>query len=198
MPEFLDVVHSQRAHRRLLPDAVPDEVVEEILDAATHAPSAENRQPWAFVVVRDRATREGIAAVATAVWEAGGREHSRPHLAPALFDEVDRWATSGLAAAPVHVVVCGDTRLAPEPLLASSVYPAVQNLLLAAQAAGLGSLMSTLALAGGAGVRRLLGIPDEVIPMAVVPLGRPAVALGPPRRVAAREKTHRDRWGEPW
>jgi nitroreductase len=198
VPDFFDVVLGQRAHRSLRPDPVPDELIARVLDAAVHAPSAENRQPWSFVVVRDREVRSAIATLTAATWEGGAREYSRPNVTPGLLADVDRWATGGLASAPVHVVVCGDTSLAPEMLLASSIYPAVQNLLLAALAVGLGSLMSTLSIVSGPAFRELLDLPDHVVPMALVPLGFPARELGPPRRVGFAERTHRDRWGRPW
>jgi nitroreductase len=194
VPEFFDVVLGQRAYRSLRPDPVPDEVVTRVLEAATHAPSAENHQPWEFVVVRDQATREAIGRVTQGLWEAAGREHSRG-LPPAFFAAVDHWATGGLAAAPVHVVVCGDTSRCPEPQLPSSIYPAVQNLLLAALALGLGSLMSTLPVVDRAAFRPLLGLPDHIVPMALVPLGWPARPLGPARREPVAEHTHHDRWG---
>ena len=194
VPEFFDVVLGQRAYRSLLPDPVPDELVTSVLEAATHAPSAENHQPWEFVVVRDRATREAIGGVTQSLWEAAGREHSRG-LPPRFFAAVDQWATGGLAAAPVHVVVCGDTTRCPEPQLPSSIFPAVQNLLLAAAAVGLGSLMSTLPVVNRAAFSPLLGLPDHVVPMALVPIGWPARPLGPPRREPVAEHTHHDRWG---
>jgi len=197
-PAFFDVVLGQRAHRALRPDPVPEGLVEQVIEAATHAPSAENRQPWAFIVVRDETARSTIAQLTARAWEGVGREWSRPSLAPRLFAEVDTWATTGLAAAPVHIVVCGDTHLSPVELLAPSIYPAVQNLLLAALAVGLGSLLSTLALTSGQPLRDLLGLPDHIVPMALVPLGYPARALGPPRRHAMAERTHRERWGRPW
>ena len=194
MPEFFDVVLGQRAYRSLLPDPVPDELVTRVLEAATHAPSAENHQPWEFVVVRDEATRTAIGRLTQELWEAAGREHSRG-LPPAFFAAVDAWATGGLAAAPVHVVVCGDTTRCPEPQLPSSIYPAVQNLLLAALALGLGSLMSTLPVVDRAAFRPLLGLPDHIVPMALVPLGWPARPLGPARLEPVAGHTHYDRWG---
>jgi len=194
VPEFFDVVLGQRAYRELLPDPVPDELVTRILEAATHAPSAENHQPWEFVVVRDPQTREAIGRVTQGVWEAGGRDHSRA-LPPKFFAAVDRWATGGLAAAPVHVVVCGDTTRCPEAQLPSSIFPAVQNLLLAAGAVGLGSLMSTLSVVNRAAFAPLLGLPDHVVALALVPLGWPARPLGPARREAVADHTHAERWG---
>ena len=193
MPDFFDVVLGQRAYRELTPDPVPDDLVMRVLEAATHAPSAENHQPWEFVVVRDEATRTAIGRLTQELWEAAGREHSRG-LPPAFFAAVDAWATGGLAAAPVHVVVCGDTTRCPEPQLPSSIYPAVQNLLLAAGALGLGSLMSTLPVVNRAAFSPLLGLPDHVVAMALVPLGWPVRALGPARREPVAGHTHYDRW----
>ena len=193
MPEFFDVVIGQRAYRRLRPDPVPDELVRRVLEAATHAPSAENHQPWEFVVVRDPAIRGAIGDLTRGLWDAAGREHSRG-LPPRFFAAVDEWATEGLAAAPVHVVVCGDTTRCPEAQLASSIFPAVQNLLLAALAVGLGSLMSTLPVVNRDAFAPLLGLPPQVVPMALVPLGFPERPLGPARRDPVEAHLHHDRW----
>jgi nitroreductase len=104
----------------------------------------------------------------------------------------------GVAAAPVLVVVCGDTRLAEPTSLGASVFPAVQNLLLAAHALGLGSALTTLPVLAGEELPTALGLPPEVVPLAVVPLGHLARPLGPPRRRPVSEKTHRDRYGTPF
>ena len=100
--------------------------------------------------------------------------------------------------APVLVVVCGDTSLGHPAALGASVYPATQNLLLAATAVGLGSAMTTLPLVAGGALGELLALPDEVLPMAVVPLGWPAKPLGPPRRQPLAHKAHRERYGSGW
>jgi nitroreductase len=196
--EFFDVVLSQRAARSFGPDDVDDATVAKILTAATHAPSAENSQPFVFIVVRDPAVRAAIGGITARVWEGGARELERGRLAPAFLDEVDRGARGGVAAAPVLVVVCGDTSLTFAPTLGSSVFPAVQNLLLAAHALGLGSTLTTLPVLGGNELCELLGLPDEVHPLAVVPLGHHATALGPPRRRPLAEKAHLDRYGVPF
>jgi len=197
-PGFFDVVLGQRAHRQLRPDPVPDTLIERVLEAATHAPSAENRQPWVFIVVRDEATRQAIGAFTARAWDTAGREHSRATLTPRFLAEVDAWAMGGLAEAPVHVVVAGDTTLSPAALLPSSVFPAVQNLLLAAQAVGLGSLLSTLSLVAGGEFAELLALPEYLIPLALIPLGYPARTLGPARRIPVAAKTYRDRFGQAW
>jgi len=195
MPEFFDIVLNQRAYRQLKPDPVPDDVILRVLEAATHAPSEENHQPWEFVVVRDEATRREIGRVTQGIWEAFGREYARGQLTPKFFQAVDSWATGGLAAAPVQVVVCGNTERTPEPQLPSSIFPAVQNLLLAAVALGLGSLMSTLSVTDRAAFAPVLGLPDHIVPMALVPLGWPVRPLGPARREPVEAHLHWERWG---
>ena len=96
------------------------------------------------------------------------------------------------------MVVCGDTRIGVESTLPSSVYPATQNLLLAATALGLGSAMTTLATLFTDELRGILGLPPSIRPMAVVPIGWPASPLGPPDGYPPSERAHRDRYGEPW
>ncbi|HLG93143.1 MAG TPA: nitroreductase family protein [Acidimicrobiales bacterium] len=198
MAELLEVIAHQRACRRFSDRPVGDELVEQVLRAATFAPSAENSQPWAFVVVREQHRRAAIVELMRQAWEAGGRQHSAGRLDPRLLADVEEAVSGGLAGAPVLVVVCGDASRGLEVTLASSVYPATQNLLLAATGLGLGSAMTTLATASPRPLADLLGLPDHVKPMAVVPLGWPARPLGPPRRRPVRECAHRERYGAGW
>ncbi len=196
---FFDVVMNQRACRRFDGGRpVPDVLVEQCLRAATHAPSAENRQPWVFVVVRDDELRRQVAGLTRQAWRQGGRAHSEGRLPAALLEDVHQGAESGMEGAPVLVVVCGDRDLGLETTLPASVYPATQNLLLAAGALGLGSAMTTLATLFPDALRTALGLPDHVLPMAVVPLGWPARPLGPPRRLPLAERAHLDRYGTPF
>src|ERR1700728_1388521 len=103
MPDFFEVVHTQRAARAFLPDDdvdVDDATVARILTAATHAPSAENSQPFVFIVVRDAAVRAAIGALTARLWDgAKGLEEER--LSPRLLREVEQGATGGIAGAPV-------------------------------------------------------------------------------------------------
>ena len=160
-----------------------------MLDAATFAPSAENKQPWVFVVVKDEATCARIAELTRRVWQGGARDYEEKHLDANILADVDRGTTEGFARAPVVVVVCGDAGHAFESTLPSSVYPATQNLLLAATALGLGSALTTLATAMTQELMDALQLPENTKPMAVVFLGWPAKKLGPPRRVPFTEKT---------
>lgn len=194
----LDVLRSQRGCRAFTAEAVSDADLEAMLEAATHAPSAENRQPWVFVAVRDDSTRAAIAELTQQVWQGGARQHSQGSLDGRLFAAVDTFITSGYGGAPVLVVVAGDGRDgASAALLASSIFPATQNLLLAAAALGYGSSMTTLAAQVPDALREIVGLPDGVRPFAVVPIGRPATPLGPPRRRPVSEVAHLDRFGTP-
>jgi nitroreductase len=196
--DFFSVVHTQRAHREFTADPVSDELVEQVLETATNAPSAENTQPWVFLVVRDAGARARIGELNRRAWEGGGREFSRPRLTHEVFAKVEAGATGGIADAPVLVVVCGDTSRCVETVLESSIWPAVQNLLLGAQALGLGAALTTITTVFGNELRSLLALPDHVRPLAVVPLGWPAKELGPPRRAPVADKTFRERYGKPW
>ena len=199
IPSFFDVVTRQRATRELLPDPVPDEVIERILEAGTHAPSAMNGQPWHFVVVQDAAVRQQIADGAREAWLAFARDRAASGAQGAGFESVDRWAMGGLAGAPVIIVLCGDTERLPLEQMGSSIFPAAQNVLLAANALGLGSLMSNLPLfAPDGGLAKTLDLPEHIVPLATLPIGYPARKMGPPRRRPVAEVTSRDRYGNAW
>jgi nitroreductase len=194
-PLFFDVVLRQRACRDFAPGPVRDEDVARILDAAVHAPSAENAQPWVFVVVRDAEQRRRVAELTQRLWDGGAGEHSRPRLAAGLFAEVDDSVRTGFGGAPVLVVVAADGRDAvTRRTLGASIFPAVQNLLLAANALGYGSALMTLATVASAELRSIVGLPEGVEPMAVVPIGHPARRLGAPRRTPSADKTYVDRY----
>jgi nitroreductase len=165
-----------------------------VLDAARFAPSAENTQPWVFVVVRDADRRAALTGLMERLWAAAPDRG----LPSPLHDDVDAGFHGGFASAPVLVVVGGDEDRAARPVLASSVYPAVQNLLLAATALGLGSAMTTIATADPGEVRAAVAFPDHIRPLAVVPLGWPARPLGPPRRRPLTDVADREAFGQGW
>jgi nitroreductase len=197
-PDFFTVASSQRACRAFTDDPVPDSLIGKVLETATYAPSAENRQPWEFVVVRDPVRRSRIGDLMRRAWEEGGRAHSEGRLSPELLAEVERGATGSVSAAPVLVVVAADTERCLPVTVPSSIYPALQNLLLAAGAVGLGSALTTIATTFAAELREIVGFPESLVPVAVVPLGYPEKPLGPPKREPYADHTHRDTYGEPW
>jgi nitroreductase len=200
--ELLAGIHAQRACRRFDPDgAVPDEDVEAILTAAVHAPSAENTQPWTFIVVREERGRVLLADWWTETWNAGGGDFVRQSLDDkALIADLEYgFSKGGFAAAPVVVVVCADTERVAEIYAPSSIYPAVQNMLLAATDLGYGSCLTTgLTTFGVDRVRELLELPANLIPMAAVYVGVPLRKLSPPRRRPATSVAYRERFGTPW
>ena len=202
MGELLAVMRAQRACRRFDPDGkVLDADLERMLKAAVHAPSAENTQPWSFVVVRNGQTRAQLADWWTETWNAGGGDFVRQSLDDKVLvaDLEYGFNRGGFAAAPVVVVVCADTERVPEIYAPSSIYPAVQNLLLAAADLGYASCLTTgLTTFGVDRVREKLQLPDTVLPMAAVYLGRSARKLSPPRRRPAASVTYREQFGNPW
>jgi len=196
--DFFEVVTRQRACRTFSAADVYDPEIATLLEAATHAPSAENRQPWEFVVVRDADARAAIGELTRRAWDAHGRAFSETRLEPKLLADVDAGATGGIAGAPVHIVVCADVERGLEATVASSIFPAVQNLLLAATALGLGSALTTITTSFRAELAALLSLPAHVTPVAIIPIGRPAKALGRPRREPFEHHTHRDHYGSAW
>jgi nitroreductase len=195
---FFAVAARQRAHRLFTDDPIDDATIERLLDAAVRAPSAENRQPWEFVVVRDDTARARIAELMARAWDGGGREYSEQRLSASVLADVDAAMHGGFARTPVFIVVCADVTRGHENTIDSSVFPAVQNLLLGATALGLGSALTTIATVFGRELRELLALPENVRPRAVVPIGHPAKQLGSSKREPASTHTHRDTYGTPW
>ena len=196
---FFDVVLHQRACRHFTDEPVDDGDIERMLTAATHAPSAENTQPWVFVVVRDAELRAAIGSIAQRLWTSTARAYSAPHLDDAMLADLDASIDRGFGGAPVLVVVGADMRSGVHPnTLPSSIFPAVQNLLLAANALGYGSALTTLTTVVADELRDALDLPSDVVPLAVVPIGRSARPLGKPRREAIATRAHRDRFGTGW
>ncbi|MDT7569736.1 MAG: hypothetical protein QOG76_8360 [Pseudonocardiales bacterium] len=202
MAELLTVMHAQRACRRFDPDGkVLDADIERMLESAVHAPSAENTQPWSFVVVRNEETRGQLADWWTETWNAGGGDFVRQSVEDKVLvaDLEFGFNRGGFAAAPVVVVVCADTERVLEIYAPPSIYPAVQNLLLAAADLGYASCLTTgLTTFGVDRVREKLQLPDTLLPMAAIYLGRSARKLAPPRRRPATSVTYREQFGIPW
>ena len=215
--DFFEVVRTQRAIRRFRPDPVPDQLVHEVITAATCAPSARGAEPWGFVVVRDPARRAAIGRLYLSAWDAGQRMidaadadrdvKAAPHYARMMRDAAALAET--LSDVPVLVVCCLDhSRLGPisdgsgglrAPGAAyASILPAVQNLLLAARALGLGTTLTTLHRAFDGELRALLDLPTTIEPVVLVPLGFPRGRFGPTRRRPVDEIAHLDRWGTPF
>lgn len=209
-----EAMATTRAVRRLRPDPVPEAVLQRVLTAATWAPSGGNRQPWRLIVVRDPAIKRALGDLYAGPWAPYARRQRAQlqTLAPDSRARGERALAAGdhLAAhlheVPVIVVVCfnpelltiTDAALArPSVVGGASVYPAVQNLLLACRAEGLGCVLTTLLCAVEPQVRPLLALPEPWATAAFVPIGYPAGrGHGPLSRKPVAQMVYLDRWGE--
>jgi nitroreductase len=222
---LFDAIHTARAVRRFKPEPVPDHLITQILDAAIRAPSAGNAQNWAFLVVRDPEQRRSLGVIyrkasdtASAVYAARGRP---PHLTEKQFE---RLMSSGgflwdhMAEAPVILVPCQTPPALPPPealpaqvraryaeeqrylerIRGASIYPAVQNIVLACRALGLGTTITTNHLRHEDEVKAVLGVPDDVQTVALMPLGYPRAPFGPVVRRPLADVAYADRWAQPW
>ncbi len=184
---LLEAIRTTRAIRRLRPDPVPRELIRKVCEAGTFAPSGGNRQPWRFIAVTEPERRAFVAERYLRAFRA--------YIAPALeaakqagFDAAKRRNIDGalhlaehLHEAPVHLFVAGHTRRG-EPQV-QALFPAIQNVLLACRAVGLGASLTTVHLAYGDEIDRFLGLPKETPTCALLPIGWPQGRYGrPPRR----------------
>jgi len=176
----------QRAIRTFTDEDVPDELVAQVLTAAIHGPSGSNTQPWHFIVIRDQAVKNAISEV----YEEARADTSRT--TPSSAGGVRQ----PLAAAPVLIVACVHTPTSGHAgfQTGASIYPSVQNILLAARALGLGSVLTTLHRRRKARIHEILGIPDHIESAAIIPLGWPDREYGPNRRPPLERFVMRDRW----
>lgn len=200
---LFEAIHTQRAIRRFTDEPVSDEAIRRILEAAIRAPSGRNTQPWRFIVIRDTATKRRIGDYyRRACEEAGIGQEPIPGLSKKVNDSVTHLAYH-MGEAPVLILACyeylNEDAVRPSTLLTgSSIYPAVQNLLLAARALGLGTSLTTVHSMFEEEIKDLLGIPANVQTAALIPLGYPSPEerFGGSRRRPAAEVTHFDRWSE--
>ena len=198
---LFEAMQTQRAIRQFTAQVVPDEVITTILNAATRAPNGGNRQQWRFLVIRDPDIKRRLGEWYLEAWstvvEALGPEASgQPYRSGRILAQ-------NMAEVPVLILVCtdhGGDRPGPRPshlTMGASIYPAVQNLMLAARALGLGTVLTTLHTHREQDVKELLGIPDSVETAALIPMGYPAEGqrFGGSRRKPVEEVTFYDRWG---
>ena len=204
------VMETQRAVRKVRPDPVDDRIVLRCIELALKAPTGSNGQNWEFVVVKDREVKARLARSYRAAWSVYGRVGRRVTAGDEAMQKVlaaVEWQVEHFEEIPVMVVAClrgARLPLVPPPPIAAtsyygSIYPSVQNLLLAARAVGLGASLITLPLLSVTAARRTLGLPLSVTPACVVPLGWPRGRYGPTTRRPVGDVVHLDRFGrQPW
>jgi nitroreductase len=202
-----EAITTQRAVRRLKRDPVPDELVLRLIELALKAPTGSNAQNWEWIVVRDPDVKARLARQnrrAFRLYGALGRRLTAGDEKMARVLEAVQWQADHFEEIPVIVVACLRGLRAGFPNVAAtsfygSIFPSVQNLLLAARAAGLGAALITLPLWSTFAARGALGLPWNVTPCAVIPLGWPTGRYGPTTRRPVGEVVSLDRFGNrPW
>jgi nitroreductase len=201
----LDALHSTPARRYLSAEPIPDEVIWAILDAAVRGPTGGNQQGWGWVVVTDPEVKRQIAAWYLEGWDrAYGSRREEILAAPPGADGMSRSSflaaehlAHHLAEAPVWIFpVLRNAAGVRSPRLGSSIYGAVQQLILAARAYGVGTTLTTLYSGHEDEVRELLGLPGDAMTMALLPLGYPARGRwAQPKRRPVQEVVHWNQWG---
>jgi nitroreductase len=188
-----EAIFTQRAIRRFKPDPIALEDVHLMLEAAVKAPNGGNQQIARFLVVTDRETKREFGALYREAWWAKRRDegYQRPEDLPTHYR-----SAAGLADAMTDVP-CIVFALALHNGPANCVIPAVQNLMLAARAMGIGSVPTTLHPSVMDRFHQMFAIPDDVGFHFCVPLGYPQGSFGPTTRKPTSETTYLDRWGGP-
>jgi nitroreductase len=205
---LLEGLTTTRTIRRYTGEPVPDEALRAMLFAATRAPSGSNRQPFRFIVLTDgpkaAEAKRIVGEGARQIWEAkrgadgydrgSGADTTSPkaRMARTMQHYVDHFGE-----VPVLVLPCLVRYRAPSPLEGASIYPACQNLLLAARALGFGGAFTTMHYPVESELRTLLDIPDGVSVAGTITVGRPAGRHGPVRRRPLSELVYSEGWEVP-
>lgn len=208
---FLDLAKKRRNIRKFKPDPIPDEYVEKMIEAARWAQSGANAQPWEFIVIKDKKTKDKIVKLYQEyhkqVWDVERtRVRELRHLAYVDGPPTD---PPGFKDAPVFIVVCGDPRAVQATILATHFLPneggpgahflknmanATQILHLAAAALGLGSQWVSINRVTEAALKVLLDVPEELTIPTIVPVGYPAYEAPPTYRRELKEIMHFEKY----
>jgi nitroreductase len=204
--DVFEIMHTTRAMRRLKPDPVPDELIKKVLQAGMCAANGGNTQRWRFMVIKDPVKKKAVQVVYKRAYDQiiGPRYASS---APPPGSDAARYKrqhdaveylTDHYHEAPVWIVACLEEGHAPTRWSGASVYPAVQNMLLACRALGLGSTLTTRHLFFEKDSENALGLPDGVHSYAILPIGYPMGNFGPVGRGNPADFVYGDNWGEPY
>jgi nitroreductase len=209
--DIFDAMRTQRSVRDFADREVSDEDIDRILEAASWAPNAGNRQLWEFIVVRDAATKQTLAEIYRESFDVLGKLISpdpplpdgRTH--PKTAMKWSRTLADTLETVPVLIVIGYDRSQSPftaegsikafaDETVYTGVMPAVQNLMLAARALGLGTCLTTAANVLEGKTKQALGVPQHIQLVALLPLGYPAGEFKEVSRIPVSEKVHYDAW----
>jgi len=205
--DVFEIMRTTRSMRRLKPDPVPEPLIRQILEAGAYAANGGNSQKWRFLVVRNRATKEAVQVHYKRAFDKviGPRYRTSAPPPGVTADRYQRqhsaveYLTEHFHEAPVWIVACLEDGTGEPPRWAgASIYPAVQNMLLAARALGLGSTLTTRHLLYEKETEEALGLPPGVHSYAILPIGYPLGNFGPVGRGKIEEIVFEDRWGHPY
>ena len=207
MDDLFDIMQTTRSMRRLKPDRVPDELIRKILEAGACAANGGNTQRWRFLVVKDPKVKQAVQTwYKRAFDEVVGPRYAKSAPPPGVTAEryarqhsAVEYLTDHFHEAPVWIVACIDEGTAkPTRWSGASIYPAVQNMLLAARALGLGSTLTTRHLLYEKEAEAALGLPEGVHSYAILPIGYPMGRFGPVGRGKLSDIVYQDAWGNPY
>ena len=210
MPEkndIFEIIQTTRAMRRLKPDPVPDELIRKILEAGVCAANGGNTQRWRFLVIKDAKIKKHVQVYYKKAFdEVVGPRYLSSTPPPGVSRErytrqhtAVEYLTDHFHEAPVWIVACLDEGTAtPTRSSGASIYPAVQNMLLAARALGLGTTLTTRHLLHEKDAEAALGLPPGVHSYAILPIGYPMGRFGPVGRGPLADIVYEDRWGQPY
>lgn len=208
-PGIFEVIHSTRAMRRLKPDPIPEDILKKIIDAGIRAPSGGNTQEWAFVLVRDPDLKRFIRDYYWNTWQQlrAKRSIAMTDVPPAQQRMLNAAAdlAANLDEVPAILLACAQKEYAPmnamnNPkastlVVHASIFPAVQNILLACRALGIGATLTTIHCFFEEDLKKKLGIPESMEVAAMIPMGYPQGKFGPVSRKPVEEVIHWDRFG---
>ena len=207
MNDVFEIMQTTRAMRRLKPDPVPDELIRRILEAGVCAANGGNFQRWRFLVIKEPAVKKAVQVFYQRAFDevVGPRYASSPPPPGISAEKYARqhhaveYLTEHFHEAPVWIVACLDEgKNAPTRTSGASIYPAVQNMLLAARALGLGSTLTTRHLLHAEAADTALGLPEGVHSYAILPIGWPLGKFGPVGRTVLSDVVFSETWGTPY
>jgi nitroreductase len=205
--DLFEIIQTTRAMRRLKPDPVPDELIRKILQAGVCAASGGNSQRWRFLVIKDPGIKKEVQRYYKRAFdEVVGPRYATSAPPPGVTKEryqrqhaAVEYLTDHFHEAPVWISACPvSVTTTPTRASGASIYPAVQNMLLAARALGLGSTLTTRHLLHEKDAEAALGLPPGVHSYAILPIGYPMGKFGPVGRGPLSDIVYADRWGQPY
>ncbi len=203
--DLFEAIYTTRSMRRLKPDPVPPATIVKVIEAATMGPSGSNRQPWFFIVVTGTETKQFVAERYRKAWEvyftpaARALVEREPDSPQGRILRSARYLAHHIADVPVMIFACvkkyTDAARRGQPMW-GAIYPAIQNLCLAARSYGLGTSITGLHQMYAKEIDAHLGVPPEFANIALIPLGYPKGRWARPDRKPALAVTFWERWGE--